>query len=205
MFTGIVEGLRPVTAVADAPGRRRLTLSLGPVAEGLTTGSSLAVNGCCLTVVRLNGDVAEFDVVSETLARTALGALKPGDRVNVERCLRLDARVEGHLVQGHVDGVARVVERRDLPGETRLTVELPPELAADPVVLKGSIALDGVSLTVAAVDGRRVTAALIPHTLAITTLGGKRIGDPIHVETDVLGKMVRDLFEKRGGAAPERS
>jgi riboflavin synthase len=200
MFTGIVEGLRRAVSVADAPERRRIAVDLGASADGIGVGASVAVNGCCLTVVALDGPVATFDLIAETLRKTAFGDLVAGDLVNVERCLRLGDRLDGHLVQGHVDGVGTLVAREDLPGETRLTVELPPDLAADPVVLKGSIALDGVSLTIAAVEGRRVTVCLIPHTLTITTLGRRRVGDRLHVETDVLGKMVRDLWNKRGGA-----
>jgi riboflavin synthase len=198
MFTGIVEGLRTVTAVEEAPGRRRLVIALGPSAAGLSEGASVAVDGCCLTVAELKGDVAAFDVIEESLKRTTLGGLASGDRVNVERCVRLDGRLDGHLVQGHVDGTGRIVAREDLPGETRLTVELPAEVAADPVVLKGSIALDGVSLTVAGLDGRRVTVCLIPKTLEWTTLGFRRTGDRVNVETDVIGKMVRAWMERRG-------
>lgn len=199
MFTGIVDGLRTVVGVEEAPGRRRLRVALGPSAEGVVDGASVAVNGCCLTVTDLRGDEAAFDVITETLRRTNLGLLKVGDRVNVERCVRLDGRLDGHLVQGHVDGVGRVVAREEGPGETRLVVDLPREVVADPVVLKGSIALDGVSLTVAAVEGARVAVCLIPKTLERTTLGALRVGDPVHVETDVIGKMVRAWLERREG------
>jgi riboflavin synthase len=200
MFTGIVEGRRRVVAVEDLPARRRITVDLGASAEGLAVGASVAVNGCCLTAVEIRGTNAVFDLVTETLRRTAFGSLKPDDVVNVERCLRLGDRLDGHLVQGHVDGVGRIVGREDLAGETRITVELPPEVAADPVVLKGSITLDGVSLTIADITPPRVTVCLIPHTLAITTFGLRRPGESVHVETDVVGKMVRALWEKRGGA-----
>ncbi len=200
MFTGIVEALRPVVSVEDRPGRRRIVVDLGIAAEGTGLGASIAVNGCCLTVAEVQGGAAVFDLITETLRRTAFGTLRAGDMVNVERCVKLGDRLDGHLVQGHVDGVGRVVGREDLPGETRITVELPDEVAADPVVLKGSITLDGVSLTVAGVEGRRVVVCRIPHTLAMTTLGLRRPGDPMHVETDVIGKMVRDLWQKRGGA-----
>lgn len=200
MFTGIVEALRPVLAVEDSPGRRRIVVDLGLAAEGTGLGASIAVNGCCLTVAEFRDGAAVFDLITETLRRTAFGSLRAGDYVNLERCMKLGGRLDGHLVQGHVDGVGRIVGREDLPGETRITVELPEEVAADPVVLKGSITLDGVSLTIAAVEGRRVSVCLIPHTLAVTTLGRRVPGDPLHVETDVIGKMVRDLWQKRGGA-----
>jgi riboflavin synthase len=198
MFTGIVEGLRAVVAVEDGPGRRGLKIALGDSAPGVTEGASIAVNGCCLTVASLAADVAAFDVIAETLRRTSLGGLRVGDRVNVERCVRLDGRLDGHLVQGHVDGVGRVLHREESPGETRLTVELPAEVAADPLVLKGSIALDGVSLTLAELGTRHAVVCLIPKTLAWTTLGFRRVGDAVNVETDVIGKMVRAWMERRG-------
>jgi riboflavin synthase len=199
MFTGIIEHVGLVKAADPRPeGGARFAIDLGPLAEGLRVGDSVAVSGCCLTVVTLSGSVAGFDVIAESIARTWLGELRAGMRVNLERALRLGARLDGHIVQGHVDGVARIVSREESRGEVRLEMEADARLVAD-MVEKGSVALDGVSLTLthaslAPGDARgRFGVALIPHTLAVTTLGDRRPGDPLDVETDVLGKWVRRL------------
>jgi riboflavin synthase len=209
MFTGIIEHVGLVKRADPRPeGGARFAVDLGPLAEGLRAGDSVAVSGCCLTVVSLAESVAEFDVIAESIERTWFGSLRAGARVNLERALRLGARLDGHIVQGHVDGVARIASREEARGEVRLDVEADAHLVAD-MVEKGSVALDGVSLTlthVAAAGARgRFGVALIPHTLAVTTLGDRRAGDPLNVETDVLGKWVRRLvapyLPARGGAA----
>jgi riboflavin synthase len=191
MFTGIVEELGTVIA------RRRDRLVVrGPVAASdAASGDSVAIDGVCLTVAELEGNLLSFDLSEETLARTNLGSLGSGDPVNLERPATLASRLGGHLVQGHVDGVAEVTAVRP-EGEDgiRLSVRLPVELLRH-VVEKGSITLDGVSLTVAAIDGAVIEIALIPHTLRATTLGSTRVGDRVNVEVDIVAKYVARNLE----------
>lgn len=164
-------------------------------ASDATVGDSISVGGVCLTVVGVDGDDLSFDLSEETFERTSLGALLPGDPVNVERPATLTSRLGGHLVQGHVDGVARVTRvRPDVEGGARLSVRLPDQLLRY-VVEKGSITLDGVSLTVAAVRGDVIDIALIPHTLLVTTLGLVREDDPMNVEVDVVARYVARNLE----------
>jgi riboflavin synthase len=189
MFTGIVEDLGSVASIDEG----RLVVRTG---GSWGVGDSVAVNGTCLTVVDVTEGRLAFDVSPETLERTALGRLQPGARVNLERPLTLLARLGGHLVQGHVDAVGEVVSVRPQPdGGARIGVRLPRPLLRS-VVEKGSIALDGVSLTVAAVEDDRIEVALIPHTLAVTTLGDARVGDPVNVEVDVVAKYVASAVER---------
>jgi riboflavin synthase len=192
MFTGIVEELGAVCSLEGG----RLVVGCPVVATDSTLGASVAVNGTCLTVVDRTDDTLAFDLSGETLDRTALGSVRTGDRVNLERPVTLAARLGGHLVQGHVDGVGRVaaVDRSSDKGAT-LTVRIPEELEAL-VVLKGSIAIDGISLTVAAIDGPELRIALIPHTLAVTTLGAAAAGDPVNIEVDMIGRYVARLMER---------
>jgi len=196
LFTGLVECTCPIRGAEDRPGARRLVLDLSGL-RGTPRGAdppprlgdSLAIQGCCLTVAELDGPLAAFDVVTETLACTNLGALRPGSRVHVERSLRLGDPLDGHLVAGHVERTGRVAEIRTLPGETRLLVECGPDFAAR-TLPKGSVAVDGVSLTVAALAADRFEVALVPHTLALTTLGERRPGDLVNLEPDLLGQWV---------------
>jgi riboflavin synthase len=191
MFSGIVEELGHVRAIAG----HRLEISCRTVPGDSPIGASIAVNGVCLTVIERGDDVLAFDVSDETLARTALGELGVGAPVNLERALTLASRVGGHLVQGHVDGVGRVtsIERDDVGGAT-FRIEVPPELLRY-VVWKGSVTVDGVSLTVAAIHDDGVSIALIPHTMAVTTLGSAVPGDPVHLEVDVIAKYVERLMQ----------
>ncbi|MDQ7851255.1 MAG: riboflavin synthase, partial [Armatimonadota bacterium] len=159
----------------------------------LAPGQSLAVDGVCLTVVALEGDTALFDLAAETLRRTTLGRLRPGASVNLERPLAAGARLGGHFVQGHVDGVGTIMKVTPEGDGVWMEVALPPGLARY-VAEKGSLALDGVSLTVAAVEDDRCAVALIPHTLAVTTLGRKGPGDPLNVEVDILAKYLARLW-----------
>jgi riboflavin synthase len=191
VFTGIVEALGRVEALSWAgQDGRRLTVRV-PAEPGwrLGLGESCAVSGVCLTVVAAEAGSLAFDLAEETLRVTTLGTLAPGDPVNVERPLRLDARLGGHLVLGHVDGVGRVVERRAEGEGAWLGVAVPPGLRTL-LIPKGSVAVDGVSLTVAALADDTFAVALIPHTLAVTTLGARRPGDRVNLETDVIGKYV---------------
>ena len=194
MFTGLVEALGTVARVApDGAGGHELVIAV-PWAAELTLGESVAVNGACLTVVERSPDDFRVQAGPETLARTNLGELAPGDRVNLERSLRLGDRLDGHLVQGHVDGVGRVAERIPHGDWETVWFSCPPELAAQ-MVSKGSVAVDGVSLTLVDVAADRFSVALIPHTLAATTLGFKRPGAKVNLETDLIGKYVSKWME----------
>ncbi len=192
MFTGIVEERGTVVEA----GASRLVVGCRTVVTDSDIGSSVAVNGVCLTVVaKSTGDLA-FDLSSETLDRSTLGKLGPGDPVNLERPVTLSARLGGHLVQGHVDGVGEVTGmERDDEGCALLTIRVPEGLLRY-VVEKGSISVDGVSLTVAAIAGEGIAVALIPHTLAVTTLGTVVPGDPVNLEVDVIAKYVERLMAK---------
>jgi riboflavin synthase len=198
MFTGLVEELGTVRAVKPNATGARLEFEATTVLDDAELGASIAVNGCCLTAVELGDGWWAADAVEETLRRTCLGALTVGDRVNLERPVRLSDRLGGHIVQGHVDGVGEIAEKTPLPdGSTRVAVA-----AADPVlryvVEKGSIAVDGVSLTVAAVDDKTFEFALIPHTATVTTLGIKGPGDPVNLEVDLVAKYVERLMSREG-------
>jgi riboflavin synthase len=196
MFTGIVEGTGVVAGLAVAPdgaGARLEVEAPWPAGE-LRPGESVAVNGCCLTVVEPTATGFAADLVAETLRRTALGRLVAGARVNLERPLLLGGRLGGHLVQGHVDGVAAVLERNPIGAGEEVRIELPPDLERY-LVEKGSIAVDGVSLTVARVGPGWFAVALVPHTLEVTTLGERRPGDLVQLEVDVVAKYVERLVQ----------
>ena len=190
MFTGIVEAVGSVESVEPAGELLRLVVRAPELAREARVGDSVAVRGACLTVTRAEAGCLHFEVVRETLARTALGDLAVGSRVNLERALRADARLDGHIVQGHVDGTGRVRELARRGDDVRLAVDCDASLR-DCVVEKGSVAIDGVSLTVVSVDEQGFDVALIPHTLAVTTLGERRPGDRVNLEADVLAKYVR--------------
>jgi len=195
VFTGIVEELGEVVALEHGPQSARITVRGPLVAADARHGASIAVNGCCLTVAAAGTDEFTADVMGETLARTSLGALIPGSRVNLERAVTPTDRLGGHLVQGHVDGVGRLVAREHSQRWDVVTIALPPELLRY-VALKGSIAVDGVSLTVSAVSDSRATlsVSLIPTTLELTTLGSTATGDPVNLEVDVIAKYVERLL-----------
>jgi riboflavin synthase len=202
MFTGIVEELGTVRAVTPNAGGARIEIVAKLVLDDAQLGASIAVNGCCLTVVELLDDGWAADAVTETLDRTALGTLAPGDPVNLERPVRLADRLGGHVVQGHVDGVGALRTRDALPdGSTRMTFTAPTAVLRY-VVEKGSITVDGISLTVARLDDTAGTfdVAVIPHTLAVTTLGPKQPGDPVNLEADVLAKYVERLLTTHSSA-----
>jgi riboflavin synthase len=218
MFTGIVEGTGTVAALAvaaDGSGAR-LEIEAPSLAGDLDLGESVAVNGCCLTVAETTPGGFAADLVAETLHRTALGGLAAGDGVNLERPMALGGRLGGHLVQGHVDGVAKVLGGsggalsappvpKDGPRTGyELRIELPPQLERY-VVEKGSIAVDGVSLTVAGVGPGWFAVALVPHTLEVTTLGRRRPGDPVQLEVDLVAKYVERLVAPMRADAPETS
>jgi riboflavin synthase len=198
MFTGIVEELGEVAAIEPGADSARMTLRGPLVTSDAVHGASIAVNGVCLTVVEHGGGEFTVDVMAETLRRSSLGVLRPGDRVNLERAMAASSRFGGHVVQGHVDGTAEVVER--VPGDRWEVVRfsLPANLARY-VVQKGSITVDGVSLTVASLDVDAFTVSLIPTTLELTTLGRKGVGDLVNLEVDVLAKYVERLLTATAG------
>jgi len=196
MFTGIVEELGTVTGVEDLGDAARLRVTGPLVVKDARPGDSIAVNGVCLTVVDLDGDGFTADVMKETLDRSALGVLTEGDPVNLERAATLGSRLGGHLVQGHVDGVGTVLGRQPAEHWEVVTIGLPQGLSRY-VVEKGSITVDGVSLTVAAVDGDRISVSLIPTTLELTTLGRKAAGAPVNLEVDVIAKYVEKMLGAR--------
>jgi riboflavin synthase len=198
MFTGIVEGTGTVAALAVAAGGGggRLEVEAPWLAGQLELGESVAVNGCCVTVAAATAGGFAADLVAETLRRTALGRLAAGARVNLERPLALGGRLGGHLVQGHVDGVARVLDRTTIGEGEEVRIQLPPDLERY-VVEKGSIAVDGVSLTVAGIGPGWLTVALVPHTLEVTTLGDRQPGDPVQLEVDVVAKYIERLVAVR--------
>ena len=215
MFTGIVQLTAPVFAVVDHAGGRRLSLPIaafcgvgvppalqkdlnagGTPTPRFTLGESIAINGTCLTLADMDESSLHFDVIAETLDKTNLGALRAGDAVNVERSLRVGDRIDGHFVQGHVDGVGVLSRREASDREWRFTIEAPTGLSKY-LSPKGSICVDGVSLTIAAVDGRQFDVALIPTTLKLTTLAGRDVGYKFNLECDVMAKQIVTFLEQR--------
>jgi riboflavin synthase len=191
VFTGIVEGMARVKSVSKSKrgADTSMRVKLGKLGRGLKEGDSVCINGACLTATKLSKGEAEFEMVAETIRRTNLGSAKPGDYVNVERSLKVGERLEGHFVLGHVDGTGTIDKIEKMSSETKIWIRLDSQLARS-VVEKGSIAVDGVSLTVVDVDGERVSISLIPHTLGVTTLGMRKKGETVNIETDILGKYV---------------
>ncbi len=206
MFTGIVEATASLVEVAERAGARTLWVDLGALADGVGLGASVAVSGVCLTVTGSRGTERSFDVITETLRLTTLGQLAAGDAVNVERPMSAQARFDGHIVQGHVDGTGRLVGRDEEPGQTTFTIEADRSLL-DGMVMKGSITVDGVSLTITDLTATSFSFCAIPHTLEVTTLGKTGVGDGVNLEVDVVGKWVARMLEpwidaiRAGGAS----
>jgi riboflavin synthase len=198
MFTGIVEGLGEIRSVTRAKkgADTAIRVRLGRMAKGLKVGDSVCINGTCLTVTKLQKGEAQFEMVAETIRRTSLGGIKPGDRVNIERSMKVGDRLEGHFVLGHVDGTATIIEKTEKPSETTMWFRLDSKALARALVPKGSIAIDGISLTIVDVKEAKFSVSLIPHTLKITSLGLKEKGDKVNIETDVLSKYVRKALPK---------
>ena len=193
MFTGLVQTLGTVrTANDDGHGGRNLTVHEPAIAPDLQLGESVSVNGVCLTVVRSDAESFDFQIGPETVHRTTLGTLQPGGRVNLERALRVGDRIGGHFVSGHVDCVGKVLSR-ETSGEWETVWFEYPKLFDDLLVVKGSVAIDGVSLTLVNVERTRFSVMLIPHTLAVTTLGLRQPGDPVNLEFDLLAKHVQKM------------
>ena len=197
MFTGIIKGLAPAVTVASRVGGARIAIDLGPLAGDTAYGDSLCISGACLTVADRHGTVCEFDVLDETLARTTLGNLRPGDKVNIEPSLRVGDPLGGHFVLGHVDAVGEIAALTPAGDTAVMKVAVPASLVPE-MVPKGSVAVDGISLTLVDVGDSFFTCALIPTTLKETTLGFKKSGDRVNVETDILGKHVARVLGKAG-------
>jgi len=196
MFTGIIEEMGSVKGLRREAGAARLAVSASLVLEGTEIGDSICVNGVCLTVVEMDGAAFSADVANETLKVTNLGDLRVGQKVNLERALRLSARIGGHLVTGHVDAVGRIREKKQEGNSWRIFIET-PESALPYIIKKGSVAVDGISLTVADVEKTGFSIAMIPHTAKLTTLGSKSTGDSVNLETDIIGKYVEKLLAGR--------
>ena len=190
MFTGLVESLGAIKGIDSVEKVVRLEISAPQIIEGVEIGDSISINGCCLTVVKIDSSVLSFDAVPETMERTNLGQKKIGDSVNMERSLRIGDRMGGHFVTGHIDGPAKLSDRQDGVDWSTFRFSLDPELTKQ-MASKGSVAIDGVSLTLVDVDPGTFSVALIPHTLKVTTLGNLAVGDQVNIETDVLAKYVQ--------------
>ncbi|WP_363349220.1 riboflavin synthase [Methylocystis echinoides] len=201
MFTGIVSDIGEVVSVAPRGDLKRLRIACSYQAETIALGASIACSGTCLTVVAVarEGERTVFDVdaAAETLARTTVGTWTQGTRVNLERALKIGDELGGHIVTGHVDGLARIDSRDDFDGMARFWIEAPRQLSRF-VAQKGSVALDGVSLTVNDIDGDRFSILLIPHTLAVTTFGGRAAGDALNIEVDMMARYAARLSGRDG-------
>jgi len=196
MFTGLIQELGTVRSLSRGTVGK-LTTGAEKTAGEVAIGDSVAVNGACLTVTAISGNDVSFDAVPETLSRTSLGGLKPGDKVNLETSLKAGQAIGGHFVQGHIDGVGTIESSRSLGESQVIRISAPPGVLRY-VVEKGSIAVDGISLTVASVDKSGITIAVIPHTLEATTLHAKRPGEKVNLEADILGKYVEKLLGRLG-------
>lgn len=195
MFTGIIEGQGTIKNITQAGTGMRLCIEAGFALEGTRIGDSVAVDGACLTVVSMSDASFDVDVAPETISKTTLNNAMIGKRVNLERALRLSDRIDGHLVTGHVDGVGTIASKRSLANAILISIKAPEELAGY-IIKKGSIAVDGISLTVNQCDASAFEVSIIPHTAEITTIGKKKVGEQVNIETDMIGKYV-ERFTKR--------
>jgi riboflavin synthase len=193
MFTGLVEGIATVSALEKSGGGIKLSIKTGSAME-VRLGDSICLNGVCLTVIEQNREIT-FEVSPETMKSTNLGELTINDTVNLERALRLSDRLGGHIVTGHVDGVGTIIDKRPAGEYTFYTFKAPPEILRY-TVHKGSVTVDGISLTVTGLDAKSFSVAIIPHTLTATTLGRKGIGDRVNLEADIIGKYIEKLMNK---------
>lgn len=192
MFTGIVEGIGKIEKISKNTKNRsaiQMTVNLGKHAKGLKIGQSVSLNGVCLTATKLSKSNCIFEMIEETTQKTDLGNLKPGDIVNIERSLKTGGRLEGHFVLGHVDGVGTIKKIQNKPKEVQVWFEVPKKLSKY-IVKKGSIAVDGISLTVVDIKDNLASVCLIPHTIEITNFKTKNVGDKLNIETDILGKYI---------------
>lgn len=196
MFTGIIEGLGNIVQFNKNTTRRsaaKMKINLGKLAKGLKVGDSVSINGVCLTAIKVSSALAEFEMIGETIKKTNLGYLKNGDKVNIERSLKVGDRLEGHFVLGHVDGIGTISKIEKHTNEIKLWINVSKELSKY-IVEKGSVTVDGISLTVVDSPQNKFSVTIIPHTMEVTNLSYKKIGDKVNIETDVLGKYI--LSEK---------
>ena len=206
MFTGIIESLCQIKSVKEIkkvkskyPAEIKFSIDLEKLSKGLKIGQSVAVNGVCLTITKLNGSIAKFSVIGETVRKTSLGSIKKGDRVNIERSMKASGRFDGHFVQGHVDCTGIIHDKIIYPTETQLIIKISREQkqSFQYIIRKGSITIDGISLTVVDMEKNLLSISLIPHTLKKTNLGIKSIGDIVNIEFDIVGKYISNLLPKK--------
>src|SRR5579863_1473842 len=192
MFTGIIEGLGNIIKFDKKTSNRsaaKMKIQLGKIAKGLKIGDSVAINGVCLTTINISKDIAEFEMVGETIKKTNLGTLQSGNKVNIERSLKVGDRLEGHFVLGHVDGVGLISTIEKQSNQIKIWTKVPKELSKY-IIKKGSVTIDGISLTVVDVLKDQFSVSIIPHTMKITNLNYKKTGDKVNIETDILGKYI---------------
>ena len=203
MFTGLIEEVGRIERIVETEGKRRLTLSTSRLVRELQTGDSIAVSGVCLTAVEIGKASFTSDLAAETWKRTSFSRIRVGALVNLELPLRANDRMGGHIVQGHVDAAGKLLSLTRMPegNDYWLTIEVPPELEKY-IVFKGSLAIEGISLTVASVEGGKVGVAIIPHTLEMTNLKSLRTGDPVNLETDLIAKYVEKMMAGASSSAP---
>jgi riboflavin synthase, alpha subunit len=192
MFTGIIEGLGSIVMFDKKTSNRsaaKMKIKLDKIAKGLKVGDSVAINGVCLTAVNISKGITEFEMIGETIKKTNLGSLERGDQVNIERSLKVGERLEGHFVLGHVDGVGIISTIEKQINQVQIWIKIPKELSKH-VIKKGSITVDGISLTIVDKLKDQFSVSIIPHTMQVTNLGYKKIGDKVNIETDILGKYI---------------
>jgi riboflavin synthase len=192
MFTGIIEGLGNIVRFDKKTSNRsaaKMTIHLGKIAQGLKVGDSVAVNGVCLTAINISKGIAEFEMIGETIKKTNLGSVESGDKVNVERSLKVGERLEGHFVLGHVDGVGIISKMEKQPNQVQIWIRVPKKLSKY-IIQKGSVSVDGISLTVVDRLKDEFSVSIIPHTIKITNMSYKKVGDKVNIETDILGKYI---------------
>jgi riboflavin synthase len=192
MFTGIIEGLGNIVRFDKKTSNRsaaKMKIDLGKIAKGLKVGDSVAINGVCLTAITISKGITEFEMVGETIKKTNLGSLERGDKVNIERSLKVGERLEGHFVLGHVDGVGIISKIEKQSNQVQILIKIPKELSKH-IIKKGSVTVDGISLTVVDVLKDQFSVSIIPHTMKITNLNYKKAGDKVNIETDILGKYI---------------
>jgi len=203
MFTGIIEGLGTVAQIRPVGGGSRLTVSADFSLEGTGIGDSIAVNGACLTAVSLQGSRFSVDVSPETLSKTTFKSVKIGERVNLERALRLSGRLDGHLVSGHIDGLGTISGKKEQGNAVVVTCTVPEALSRY-MIPKGSVAIDGISLTINSCEKDSFSVSIIPHTAKLTTIGLKGAGDAVNIETDMLGKYVEKFLSRQGSESGKK-
>ncbi|MDX2440071.1 MAG: riboflavin synthase [Desulfobacterales bacterium] len=203
MFTGIIEGFGTISGIKPSGQSRRMAINADYELDNTKIGDSIAVNGACLTVVSFSGKRFEVDVSPETVAKTTLGKAKIGDRLNLERALCISDRIDGHLVSGHIDGIGKIKSRKTEENAIIITFNI-PESVSYYIIKKGSVAVDGISLTVNECDHESFQVSIIPHTAKLTTLGFKKISDSVNVETDMIGKYVERFVTQTKASGNEK-